>query len=118
VTVTFHVPVPPLNWDATFDAPNITEWKMGKGFELFTATGNITISSVAISGNAVQITAAADLPTSGLTVAYALTSQGKQLSNHSKSVRWGQLRDSDPFMGATSTIPNPNYAVSFSLPVP
>ena len=118
VTVQFHVPVPPLNWDTSFDAPNIAAWKNGKGFELFTSSSNIMITSVAISGDSVQITAAADLPATGLNVGYALTSQGKQLSNHSKSVRWGQLRDSDPFMGATTKQPNPNYAVSFSLPVP
>jgi hypothetical protein len=118
VTVQFHVPVSPLTWDASFNAPNIAEWKNGKGFELFTASGNVTITSVAISGDSVQITASGTLPTSGLTVAYALTSQGKQSTNHSKSVRWGQLCDSDPFMGGTTKMPNPNYAVSFSMPVP
>jgi hypothetical protein len=126
VTVQFHVPVEPLNWDTTFDAPKITAWANGKGFELFTATSStvassstyVTISSVAISGDSVQITASADLPTSGLYVAYALTNQGKQSSNHSKAVRWGQLRDSDPFMGGTTKQANPNYAVSFSMPVP
>ena len=126
VTVQFHVPVEPLNWDTSFDAPKITAWANGKGFELFSATSstvttsstNITISSVAISGDSVQITAGADLPATGLYVAYALTNQGKQSSNHSKSVRWGQLRDSDPFMGGTTKQANPNYAVSFSMPVP
>jgi hypothetical protein len=126
VTVQFHVPVEPLNWDTSFDAPKITAWANGKGFELFSATSStvassttyITISSVAISGDSVQITASADLPTSGLYVAYALTNQGKQSSNHSKAVRWGQLRDSDPFMGGTTKQANPNYAVSFSMPVP
>jgi hypothetical protein len=126
VTVQFHVPVEPLNWDTTFDAPKITAWANGKGFELFTATSStvttsstyVTISSVAISGDSVQITAGADLPTTGLYVAYALTNQGKQSSNHSKAVRWGQLRDSDPFMGGTTKQANPNYAVSFSMPVP
>jgi hypothetical protein len=33
-------------------------------------------------------------------------------------VRWGQLRDSDPLVGLTTKRPNPNYAVSFELPVP
>jgi hypothetical protein len=33
-------------------------------------------------------------------------------------VRWGRLRDSDPFMGSTTSMPNQNYAVSFELPVP
>jgi hypothetical protein len=110
--------VPPLNWDSTFDAPAITEWKNGKGFELRTDSANIAIDSVAISGDSVQITASADLPTSGLTVGYALTSQGVQLSNHSKAVRWGELRDSDPFADATTKQPNPNYSVSFEMPVP
>jgi hypothetical protein len=118
VTVQFHVPNPPLVWDTTFNAPLIAEWKNGKGFELFTTSGNVTISSVAISGDSVQITASAALPTSGLTVAYALTNQGKQSTNHSKAVRWGQLCDSDPFMGGTTKMPNANYAVSFSQPVP
>jgi hypothetical protein len=120
VTVHFNVPVPPLNWDTTFDASHITEWKNGKGFELRSSTANITITSVAISGDTVQITAGSDLPTSGLIVGYALTSQGStnQLSNHSMAVRWGQLRDSDPFVGATTKQANPNYCVSFEMAVP
>ena len=121
VTVQFHVPVAPLTWDTTFDAPSIAAFKNGKGFELYTSatsSGYVTISSVAISGDSVQITASAALPTTGLTVGYALVNQGKQLSNHSKAVRWGQLRDSDPFTGHTTNMANPNYAVSFSMPVP
>lgn len=121
VTVQFHVPNPPLVWDTSFNAPNITAFKNGKGFELYTtpdASGYVTISSVAISGDSVQITASAALPTTGLTVGYALVNQGKQSTNHSKAVRWGQLCDSDPFMGGTTKMPNPNYAVSFSQPVP
>jgi hypothetical protein len=118
VTVHFHVPVPPLNFDTTFDAPAITEWKNGQGFELRSASANITITSVEIVGNDVKITASSDLPTSGLFVGYALTSQGVQLKNHSKAVRWGMLRDSDTFAGATTQQVNPNYGVSFELPVP
>jgi hypothetical protein len=121
VTVQFHVPNPPLVWDTTFNAPNITAFKNGKGFELYTSndsSGYITISSVAISGDSVQITASGTLPTTGLNVGYALVNQGKQSTNHSKAVRWGQLCDSDPFMGGTTKMPNPNYAVSFSQPVP
>jgi hypothetical protein len=121
VTVQFHVPNPPLVWDTSFNAPNITAFKNGKGFELYTSndsSGYITISSVAISGDSVQITASAALPTTGLNVGYALVNQGKQSTNHSKAVRWGSLCDSDPFMGHTTNMPNPNYAVSFSQPVP
>jgi hypothetical protein len=55
-------------------------------------------------------------------VGYALssssTSRAKQQSNHSTSVRWGQLRDSDPFVGATTNKANPNYCVAFEMPVP
>jgi len=48
----------------------------------------------------------------------ALTSQGVQLSDHSTAVRWGQLRDSDPFAGNTTKQANPNYCVSIEMPVP
>jgi hypothetical protein len=34
------------------------------------------------------------------------------------TVRWGQLRDSDAFVGAVTKRPQPNYAVAFELPVP
>lgn len=118
VTVHFHVPVPPLNWDTTFDTPAIIEWAKGQGFELRSASANITIASVEISGSDVKITAGSDLPASGLFVGYALTSQGVQVKNHSKAVRWGQLRDSDTFAGATTQLVNQNYCVSFELPVP
>ena len=118
VTVNFNVPVPPLNWDMSLDAPLISAWVNGNGFELWSGTTNITIQSVAISGNSVQITAASDLPTSGLMVGYAMADQGAQMKVASKAVRWGRLRDSDPFTGSTTKKANPNYAVSFQLPVP
>jgi hypothetical protein len=116
--VHFYIPVPPLNWDTSLDMPAIPEWVMGRGFELRTSAARIPIASVAISGDAVQITAGADLPASGLFVGYALSSQGVQMTAASKSVRWGQLRDSDPLIGSTTTRANPNYAVSFEMSVP
>ena len=118
VTVRFHVPVPPLDWDAALDPPAIAAWANGRGFELRAGSSNIAIDSVAIAGDDVEITAASDLPARGLTVGYALSSQGVQLSTASKAVRWGQLRDSDPLVGSTTGMPNPNYCVSFELPVP
>jgi len=118
VTVRFHVPVLPLVWDTGLDAPAIPEWANGRGFELWSLRENVAIESVEISGDAVNIRAAKDLPTTGLTVGYALASQGVQLSTASHAVRWGQLRDSDPFAGSTTKTPNPNYCVSFELPVP
>lgn len=118
MTVNFNVPVPPLVWDDALDTPAIQEWVNGRGFELRTASTRIAIASVAISGTSVILDAAADLPTSGLVVGYALSSQGVQMTNASKAVRWGQLRDSDPFVGVTTKHANPNYALSFELPVP
>jgi hypothetical protein len=118
VIVHFNVPVPPLNWDGTFDSPAITEWVKGRGFELRTASKNVTIASVAIQGDSVVVTSDSDLPASGLVVGYALSSQGVQMKQASKSVRWGQLRDSDPFVGGTSKHHNPNYALSFEMAVP
>ncbi len=119
VTVRFNVPVPPLTWEPSFGAPSIGAWIQGRGFELRTASADIVIDSVDISGDAVNITAVADLPTSGtLTVGYAMASQGVQMTTASRAVRWGQLRDSDPFVGSTTNQPNPNYAVSFELRIP
>jgi lysophospholipase L1-like esterase len=118
VTVNFQVPVPPLNWDMSLDAPLIAAWANGNGFELWSGTTNVMIQSVAISGNSVQITAGSDLPATGLMVGYAMADQGAQMKVASKAVRWGRLRDSDPFKGSTTNTANPNYAVSFQLPVP
>jgi hypothetical protein len=118
VTVRFHVPVPPLEWDTTLDAPLLPEWARARGFELWTGSERIAIRSAEISSDAVNLTAERDLPASGLFVGYALASQGVQLSTASQAVRWGQLRDSDPLVGATTGVRNPNYCVSFELPVP
>ncbi len=118
VTVHFQVPVPPLAWDTALDAPAIAAWVNGRGFELRASGAMVGIASVAISGNDVQVTAASDLPAAGVVIGYALSSQGVQMTAASKAVRWGQLRDSDPFIGSTTHTPNPNYAVSFEMTVP
>jgi hypothetical protein len=118
VIVHYNVPVPPLNWDESLDKPAIAAWVNGRGFELRGGSGNITISTVAISGNSVIVTAGSDLPATGLIVGYALSSQGVQMTTASLGWRWGQLRDSDPFVGYSTKQPNPNYAVSFEMPVP
>jgi hypothetical protein len=115
ITVHFHVPVPPLGWDDTLDTP--LAWANGRGFEVRSGATKIEISSVAISGDDVQITCASALPQS-VTVSYAMTSGGKQMSTASFAYRWGQLKDSDPFAGSTTKMPNPNYAVSFDMDVP
>jgi hypothetical protein len=121
VTVHFHVPVAPLAWETTFQAPHqaIPEWAAGKGFELRAATGRIAIASVDIVGDAVQITTAVDLPATGVFVGYALTGEATAMSTpFVGTFRWGQLRDSDPFVGAATQVSQPNFAVAFELPVP
>jgi hypothetical protein len=117
--VRFHVPVPPLVWDSTLPAPHqavLTQWAQGRGFEVRAGSTNITISSVAIAGDSVQITCATDPPASGLMVGYAATADGTPRAGGTS--RWGQLRDSDPFVGATTGSAQPNYCVAFEMAVP
>ena len=119
ITVTFQVPVAPLVWDTTLPAPHAasnTAWAQGKGFEVSNGATPIAISSVAISGNTVQITCATDLPASGVTVGYAFTADDAPRANG--TVRWGLLRDSDPFVGFLTGMPGPNYALAFQMSVP
>jgi lysophospholipase L1-like esterase len=119
ITVRFHVPVMPLVWETTFPAahPTIAEWKNGKGFEVRTASGRVTINSVAISGDSVQITCASTLA-AGTFVEYALTAEPTRMSTPFAGLtRWGQLRDSDPFVGTITKKAQPNYCVAFELTV-
>lgn len=123
VSVTFHVPVPPLVWEETFQLPHqtsLTAWSAGQGFELRDGAGTpIAISSVAIEGNAVAITAATDLP-AAVTVGYAMSGSATEPMTEpfTGTLHWGRLRDSDPFVGATTRKAQPNFAVAFELPVP
>lgn len=119
ITVDFHVPVPPLAWDDALPQPHqtdLTEWAAGRGFEVRMGTTRLAIESVElVDADTVQITCAADVP-AGATLGYAATSGGAAVSGYSP--RWGQLRDSDPFVGDFTQMPQPNYAVSFELSVP
>jgi lysophospholipase L1-like esterase len=121
ITVHYHVPVPPLTWESTFQAPHqgIAEWMAGKGFEVRAGNARIAIASVAIAGDAVQISCGVDLPATGVTVGYALTGDPATMKTpFAGTLRWGQLRDSDPFVGTTTKKPQPNFALAFELPVP
>jgi hypothetical protein len=129
ITVHFHVPVPPLVWDTVLPAPNqgVEAWRAGKGFEVRAGGNAVTIGSVAIVGDDVQITCTGTLPATGVTVGYAMTAASSTAAQVTDSagtllwtgtVRWGQLRDSDPFVGAVTQRAQPNYAVAFDLPVP
>ena len=119
ITVRFHVPVPPLAWDTTLAMPHQsanTEWAQGRGFEVRAGTTRIAISGVVIAGDSVQITCATDPPASGVVVSYAHTADGTPRPNG--TARWGQLRDSDPFVGSLTRVAQPNYCVAFEMNVP
>jgi hypothetical protein len=122
ITVNFHVPVAPLAWEDSFQLPHqtsLTEWSAGRGFEVRDGQNRVAISSVEIVGDSVQITTATDLPAAGVTVGYALTGDPTPMAvPFAGVVRWGLLRDSDPFVGSTTARAQPNFAVAFELPVP
>jgi hypothetical protein len=119
ITVDFHVPVPPLAWDDVLPKPHqadLTEWAEGRGFEVRMGTERLTIESVELlDDDTVQITCADELQ-AGVTLGYAASSDGAAISG--VSPRWGQLRDSDPFVGEFTQQAQANYAVSFELSVP
>ncbi len=119
VVASFHVPVPPLVWDEDMPSPHqdyLTEWALGRGFEVRARATEFVITSVEIVGDTVAITCDSDLPESDLVVAYAATSDGTPMVGGSH--RWGHLRDSDPHVGLGTGDPLPNYAVAFERPVP
>jgi hypothetical protein len=118
VTVRFHVPVPPLAWDAALPLPHqsrLTQWAQGRGFELRQGSTPLAISSVQIVNDTVQITASANVP-AGVTVGYAATSDGIALAG--VSPRWGKLIDSDRTVGTFTGQSQPNFAVAFEMSVP
>jgi hypothetical protein len=120
LSVRFHVPVLPLVFDAGLPAPhqvaNLPQWAQGRGFELWQGNRRVTIQSVAISGDTVQLTSGEDLNGGGYTVGYAATDDNVPMPGG--TARWGQLRDSDPFVGSSSARAQPNFAVAFELAVP
>lgn len=116
IRVDFHVPVAPLVWDDELPPPTATrpDWARGRGFELSTEDQPLAIAAVEISGDSVLLHAPS-LPASPLLVRYAATAAPNSRAHGCR--RWGQLRDSDPFIGATTRTPQPNYAVTFELEV-
>lgn len=123
ITIHFQVPVPPLAWETSFQPPHqsVDAWKQGNGFEISTATGDkVAITSAEISGDNVIIKCATD-PGANARVGYATIgggAHGKMLKPCPGTFRWGQLRDSDPFVGASSKKNQPNYCVAFELAAP
>jgi hypothetical protein len=131
VTVKFHVPVGALAWDDTIVAPQGVNaaWVNGRGFEVMLAGGAEPIVSVAITGAAmdtVEITCTDTLDGQSVSVGYAFAAAGGITSTLqpdgytylNTTLRWGQLRDSDPFVGTLTRVAQPNYGVAFSVDVP
>lgn len=117
VHVRFHVPVSPLVWDAHLPPPHtsgIVAWAAGRGFELSSRGRPVTITSVAIEADGVVLRHG-EVDGAPLVVRYAATATDTPRPGGTR--RWGLLRDSDPFVGALSGTAQPNYAVSFELPV-
>lgn len=119
IEVRFHVPVPPLEWDDEMPAPyqgDLSEWKAGNGFEVRNDDDPVEISRVEIvDDDVVRITCAEDLD-GDVELAYAWTAQSE--AREDGTVRWGLLKDSDPFVGFNTQFEQPNYAVAFEILVP
>jgi hypothetical protein len=120
VSVDFHVPVPPLAWDESLPPPHAGQtpphaWEKGRGFELFADGAQLTIETVEIAGARVNIRAPGSQGRK-LLVRYAATANARP--RQKGTWRWGQLRDSDPFVGSTTRTPQPNYALMFELELP
>jgi hypothetical protein len=120
ITVRFHVPAPPLQWDESMPSPHQlahTAWSKGRGFEAQDASDELAIEAVSIQGDSVLITLATEPAASGLVIRYAVTQDGSGSLGGLASGRIGKLRDSDPLVGYASKAPLYNYALSFVLPV-
>lgn len=102
VTVDFHVPNPPLLWDAHVLAPHQqvnTAWAAGNGFEVSGSAGPLTIMTTEIKASSVVITLAQDPGAGKVTVAYAITQDGGGNQGGTNQAARGKLRDSDEFTG-------------------
>ena len=122
VTIRFHVPKGPIVWDERLDAPHPSspEWSNGKGFEVADASGKrVTIRSAEIRGRDTVVLRLASDPGSGARLSYALVGE-PTLRNpqFGATPHWGLLRDSDPFVGAVTRTPQPNYGVAFEMRLP
>ena len=121
VTITFDVMFPPLVFDTTTVPLNHqssnTYWANGMGFEAFDNTGILTISSAAIqNGNQVVLTFSRAVA-AGLCVQYAVTTDETNPaitgSCDKPGGHYGNLRDSDTFVGPFTGIAQRNWCVLF-----
>lgn len=122
LTIKFHVPRKPLVWDDKMGAPHPSspEWSNGKGFEVSDALGKrIGIRGATLQGTDSVILDLASDPGSGARLSYAMVGEPTMAKPpYNASPHWGLLRDSDPFVGSSTHIAQPNYCVAFEMKVP
>ena len=120
--VQFHVPVGPLVWDATLGDPHpsTAEWAKGKGFEITDEKGaKIAIKSAEINGSDTVVLELESDPGPNLRLSYAMVGESTLRNpQFGATPHWGLLRDSDPFVGATTHAAQPNFCVAFALQIP
>jgi hypothetical protein len=120
ISIDFHIPVGKLQWDSTLGTPHsgTSEWTAGKGFELRDVAGKkLPIADVELTRDSRQvlITCPDEIP-AGAILSYAMVANPtKRQTPSGGTVRWGLLRDSDPFVGYSTKLPQPNYCVAFRL---
>lgn len=118
ITITFNVFAAPILIDGTVTANHQSvnaQWANGAGFEAVDNTGNLTISSVSVvASNQIAITLSAT-PSTGLKIGYALTPDLTDTFHGGlgQGGRYGQIRDSDTFVGAVSGTAQHNWLCHF-----
>lgn len=122
ITVKLHVPKKPLVWDSVLGDPHpsFPEWAKGRGFELTGPDGKrLTILSAELRGGDSVVLKLDAAPPKGARLSYAMVGEPTQSRPpYNASPHWGQLRDSDPFVGYATGKPQPNYCVAFIWPLP
>lgn len=109
IVVRFHVPVGPLRWDESLAAPGDD-----RGFQLLRSGTPLPLAAVELEEPDTVVVTPREMQAGPLLVRYALSARTPRVGG---TVRGGQLCDSDPFVGAHTGTPQPNYAVSFELSV-
>lgn len=105
ITVTLHVPFPPLSWDTAFPPPHQAPghpWARGMGFEVATDQTKLEIAAVTIAGTSVQITLTGDPPAGPLWVRHAIVQDVAGRQGGAPEGRHGLLRDDDPLRARDS----------------
>lgn len=121
--IAFHVPFPPLQFDTSIGLnhqSSNTVWSSGFGFEAFDNSGDLTISSAAIQDNGTEVLLTFSRNVAaGLVVQYAVTCDeygtgGIVGSCDKPGGHFGNLKDSDTFVGPFTSYAHQNWCIIFS----